>query len=80
LQRVLDRFAELEREGKLPAGRSAAWHRFMLHQRGRIAVHLAVAGKRGPALRALTGVPLNADTWRDWGRCLLWVLRPRSLG
>jgi hypothetical protein len=78
LQRVLDRFSELERGGKLPAGRSAAWRRFMLHQRGLVAVHLAVAGKRAAALRALAGVPLNSDTWRDWARCLSWVLRPRS--
>jgi hypothetical protein len=78
LQRMLDRFSELKRGGKLPPGRSAAWRRFMLHQRGRIAVHLAIAGKRGPALRALVGVPLNAHTWRDWGRCLAWVLTPRS--
>jgi len=80
LQRVLDRFSELERGGRLPPGRSAAWRRFMLHQRGRMAVHLAVAGKRGAALRALAGVPLNADTWRDWGRCLARLLRPRSRG
>jgi hypothetical protein len=52
----------------------------MLHQRALFAVHLAVAGKRGPALRALARVPLNADTWRDWGRCIAWVLTPRSRG
>jgi len=77
LQRVLDRYATLERGGQLPAGRSASWRLFMLHQRGRLALHLARAGRRGPALRALAGVPVNAHTWRDWGRCLAHVLAPR---
>jgi GT2 family glycosyltransferase len=78
LQRLMERFAALEREGKLPAGRTSAWRAFMLHQRGRLAVYLARAGRRGAALRALAPVPVNAHTWRDWGRCLAHVLRPRA--
>jgi hypothetical protein len=79
LQRVLDRFCDLQRDGKL-AAHSAACRLFMSHQRGRMAVYLAAAGKRGAALRALAGVPINAHTWRDWARCLAWVLTPRSHG
>jgi hypothetical protein len=79
LQHLWDSFAELERRGAIPGERLSACRRFMRHQRGRQAVHLAAGGERFEALRLLMKVPLNADTWRDWARCIRLTMSPRFI-
>jgi glycosyltransferase involved in cell wall biosynthesis len=78
LQRLFDSFAALERSGAMRPEHVPACRRFMQHQRGRQALHLAAAGRRLQALQLLSRVPFNSHTWRDWARCVARVLLRRT--
>ena len=77
---LYESFEALRRAGTIPAPRLDNARRFFEHQRGRQALHLALAGERAAALRLLAKVPLAAHTWRDHARVWRRVLLPASRG
>jgi hypothetical protein len=64
------------RAGRIPHAQLHSTRRFMQHQRGRMAMHLAAGGRRASAWRLLlTGVPPGTHTWREYLSVLARTLR-----
>jgi len=82
LERLYASFEQLLDAGSIPAPQLDSTRRFMQHQRGRQALHLAMAGELRAALLVLREVPITAHTWRDhlhvWRTVLLRGLRRRA--
>jgi hypothetical protein len=79
LRRLLDTYEAYRRAGRIAPERLAGARRFMQHQRGRIALHLACGGERAAAWRTLlVGVPPGMHTWREYLACAAHTLRRDS--
>jgi glycosyltransferase involved in cell wall biosynthesis len=80
LARMLATYEQYRLVGRFDEIRFPHARRFMQHQRGRMAVHLATAGERFAAWRTLiSGVPLGVHTWREYLLCLKRSLLPSRL-
>ena len=78
LRKLADSFDRYLQSGRIPAGQIASCVRFMQHQRGRLALHLVLAGHRRKGLQVLfTEVPLGVHTWREYVSCIRAAL-PRG--
>jgi glycosyltransferase involved in cell wall biosynthesis len=76
LQHLLDSYAAHDAAGRIPADQARSCRRFMEHQRGRVAVHLARGGRPLTAARLLiSSVPLGFHTWREYRECVSRALK-----
>jgi len=80
LRQLHESFLRLLATGAIPEPQVSGCRRFMQQQRGLEAMHLASAGRRRDALRALRDVPFGAHTWRAYARCLRQMLLPSGVG
>ncbi len=76
LRALLDSYERYLRCGRIPPHCLAGCRRFMQHQRGRLALHLLLAGERAAGLRTLLGgVPPGPHTWREYLHCAAVLFR-----